>query len=212
MLVAEHARERVSEITEMTEEYVVPAFDWERDYGSLYRDCPSAFWLAPDGSRQIVPVEEPRRPQVLHLAPRPQAEPEPAPVSGRVAGSAIALGIAGPMFLATTMFVDGLDQGVLRSFGMAGVSAVAMPFTVPIGALLALLPVICGVLTLSHFGIREPIVREPWVWTMVGTIMGIAIAVLFGAGAAVGLGLIATSAACARISRAGVEWHDPEVI
>jgi hypothetical protein len=23
-------------------------FDWERDYGPLYRACPSAFWLAPE--------------------------------------------------------------------------------------------------------------------------------------------------------------------
>lgn len=27
---------------------MIPGFDWERDYGPLYRACPSAFWLAPE--------------------------------------------------------------------------------------------------------------------------------------------------------------------
>lgn len=28
------------------------AFDWERDYGKLYRACPTAFWLAPEPSER----------------------------------------------------------------------------------------------------------------------------------------------------------------
>lgn len=35
------------------------AFDWEKEYGPLYRACPSAFWLAPgpgDRKRDVIDV------------------------------------------------------------------------------------------------------------------------------------------------------------
>jgi hypothetical protein len=34
-------------------------FDWERDYGPIWRACPSAFWLAPepgDRKRDVIDV------------------------------------------------------------------------------------------------------------------------------------------------------------
>lgn len=212
MLVVEDARKRVSEISEMTDNYVVPAFDWERDYGSLYRDCPSAFWLAPDGSRQIVPVEEPRRAHVLHLAPKPPEELALPSVSGRIGGGGLSLAVAGPVFLTTAMLFDGLERGVGSGIVAAFASLAAFPFTIPVGAVLGLLPVVLGVSVLSHLGIKVPEARPAWVWTLVGAAMGFCIAAMFDAGIPIGAALVATSATCARIARSWVQWHDPEAI
>lgn len=40
-------------------------FDWEREYGPLFRACPSAFWLAPEpGDRRVDVIDV--RPAVAH--------------------------------------------------------------------------------------------------------------------------------------------------
>ncbi len=119
---------------------------------------------------------------------------------------------AGPIFAATAMLLipTGANRDWWDPLGRAAMSLVALPLTMLFGALLALLPVLAGVLSLAAAGKSVEALRKPTAWAVTGGVMGAGLATGFDANGPIGLALIATSIGCAAIARHSVAWHDPE--
>lgn len=200
------ARQQVSEMTETTETTLARTFGWETPEARLYRDCPTAFWLAPDAQDYLPSLPE---------APMPAEVPEPETyLKDEVEGlrGAVACGAltAGPIFaasLALLLPARGADAWYVP-FARAVISLTLAPVTMLVGAAPALLPVLAGVLVLGMLGTGVATLRTPATWAAVGGVIGAAIAALFDAGSTGGLAVIATSVACAAIARHFVTWHD----
>lgn len=181
------------------------AFDWERDYGALYRACPDAFWLAPDADDLL--------PKLERAAPEPVEgvaveDIGPARVSGRIGATVTACLTAGPIFLAIAILADGADRtGIVAGMGMAAMSLFVAPLSMPIGAILATFPVMLGTLILGELGRTRAEWRRPLLWTAVGTALGLVIAAVFANDSAVAAtALVLTSAASARIAHSNIRW------
>lgn len=202
-------RQRVSEFTELSEgSKAAAAFDWERDYGGAYRQCPTAFWLAPDAT-DILP-----EPDLLHPRPMPVSTVEPPviidppeqKVDNRAIGAALSIILAGPVFATTIPLVS----GPLATAPMAAVVTLALfPFTVPVGMLLAAIPVCVGSLLMGKLGEVDRRWRHPLAWMGVGAPFGMLLAGLFGSGPQGVASMAVTGAICAGIARWKVRWGEP---
>ncbi|MFD1787214.1 hypothetical protein ACFSC3_06495 [Sphingomonas floccifaciens] len=179
-----------------------PATEEER----LYRDCPTAFWLAPDAD-DLLP-EPP-------LAPMPQTEPQHSATpemtaTGTTGAIGLAVAVAGPVFVAAlSLVVQSPSTPIERIAGGLALALVSFPLTIPVGGLAALLPVILGVTTLAWLGSERPLARRGSLWAATGTGMGLAIAALFDAGM-VTIPLVLTSIACATVAHRAIDWVEPE--
>lgn len=210
MTARAHDRQIGSVITEMPVPTIArTAFVWERDYGPLYRACPDAFWLAPDADDVLPGIAARAAPNAVVAPPRDDSA-APA-VARRVTAAAMACVTAGPIFLAIAMLLEGAGRaGVMSGLGHAAASLFLAPFSIVIGAVLAVMPVALGTLILGELGLARAASRRPLAWTAVGAMMGIVIAAVFAAGSGVvATGLVLTSAACARIANAFVRWEGP---
>lgn len=212
------ARAMLSEMIEITEQTIAPTRSRYPDLDALYRECPTAFWLAPDGDDVLPPAPFVAAPsqvaapiEIDEDEPTPEPTPEPTIVTGMSTGVWRALLVAGPTFAATgIMAMPGGQDRWWDPFGRALVSLVASPLTVPIGAMLGLVPILAGVLALGWSGREISDLRHPAVWGGTGAMMGLAIAALFDAGGGVAIALVATSMLCALIARTGVAWSEPD--
>ncbi len=205
------ARAQISEMTETTEATLARTFGWETPEARLYRECPSAFWLAPDGGGVLPPP--PAGPAMPQIVTRWHLDDDPAnAVEGKASGIFHAMLAAGPIFAATAMLLapTTTDRQWWDPLGRAAMTLVAAPLTMIFGAVLALLPVLAGVLCLAAAGKTVMTLRKPAAWTLTGGIMGAGLATLFDAGGPFGLAMIATSVACAAIARRHVTWTDAE--
>lgn len=175
----------------------------------LYRECPSAFWLAPDADLRT----EARCP------PKPHAEPVVAAATphdvamiptGYPAAILSPLLLAGPVFVATLGLVMEGSGAPLTRLGQAlALALVSFPLTIPVGAILALLPVSVGVASLARLDGSRPVARDTRLWAATGAGLGLAIAALFDAGI-VTVPLVLTAIACATMARRAIEWIEPE--
>ncbi|URW76808.1 hypothetical protein M9980_06335 [Sphingomonas donggukensis] len=188
---------------------MIPAFDWERDYGPLYRACPDAFWLAPDAD-DLLPTPDRAAPQWTLVTRFEDIDP-PSVHHGKTAATMACL-TAGPIFLAFTMFAEVAGRsGMVAGLGVAAISLFLAPFTMAIGAFLAAIPVTFGTLILGELGLTRAPWRRPLLWTAVGTAIGIVIAAMFANESLVAAtALIFTSAASARIARSVIRWEGAE--
>lgn len=204
--------QQVSAMTDTTEATLARTFGWDTPEAKLYRDCPTAFWLAPgDDAAFGVSPDGP-------IMPAPAVAAEDGHVDGAdtVDGmrGAVLGGVlsAGPIFtavLALTFPNTGPDAWY-APFGRVMMSLLIAPVTILVGAVLALLPMLAGVLLLGIVGTTIDRLRAPATWAATGSVMGIAIAAMFDAGSSAGPALIATGAFCASIARRFVDWHAPE--
>lgn len=208
------ARLVLSEMIDITESTIDRTFGRHPDLDALYRRCPTAFWLAPDcdGVLPALPPGPTLPAPSLVLSDAPPDDAPPPAAHGLARGVGMSVVAAGPIFAATAMMLEQAqyDRHLWDPLGRALVSLIAFPLTITFGAVLAVLPILIGALSLGAAGTRMPTVRKPAVWALTGGVMGLAIAALFDAGATVGLALIATSIACAGIARAAVDWNVPE--
>lgn len=213
-MTTEHdaARAQLSEMTEITEQMIERTFHRYPDLETLYRDCPSAFWLAPDAD-DLLPIPAPAPAKTSPAPVEIETVPGDSPmVDGLSSGVARALIVAGPIFAATGLMLaeTAPDERWWSPFGRALASLVAAPLTITVGAMLALLPVLAGVLALGWAGKTFTGLRQRSAWSATGALMGVAIAAMFNAGGAVALALVTTSIACATVARSCVAWTDPE--
>lgn len=208
-----YAREQLSEMTDITETTLMQTFDWDRDYGPLYRACPTAFWLAPDASDVLPAVAGPILPRhdIIPVGPSAPAPLDLATATGQADAVFAALLVAGPVFAASELLLTGITHaGFAQAIGPALASIIFTPLTILFGMPLALLPVMTGVVALAALGRRWTEWREPWVWTATGGALGLMIALAVQADAPTGLALVATSLACARLARHRVAWIDAD--
>ncbi|WP_447724540.1 hypothetical protein [Sphingomonas koreensis] len=118
-------------------------------------------------------------------------------------GAAIALFAAGPLFLLPMMFISGV--GLMVFF--------AMPIAIPIGAMIAAIPVIGGGFLMGWLGVRNEAMRNPVAWGGAGALLALVIAAMFGATqepALIGLFLF-PGISCALLVRYGTRWSDDSV-
>jgi len=117
--------------------------------------------------------------------------------------------------------------GLLYLFGAFSVVAVLpsgsgdeiLPFLVmglmlaiPFGFLLALLPMVVGVLVMSRLGESSEDLRHPAAWGFAGFAMSAALLILFGVtDIAGGPALLFTGTCCALLARGRVRWTDLDV-
>ncbi|RHW17075.1 hypothetical protein D1610_13235 [Sphingomonas gilva] len=200
-------RQKVSGFTELSEGSKAAhfGFDWERDYGGTYRQCPSAFWLAPDAADVLPPADllHPR-PAPPAAEPQPMIDPPDESVDNRAFGAGLAILLAGPIFVMSIPLVEGLAAPAI-AFAMIA----ALPFTVVIGAILAAVPVCLGSLLMGKLGEAGRGWRHPLAWMGVGAPFGMVLAALFGSGPQ-GIGAMAiTGALCAGVARWKVRWGTP---
>lgn len=197
---------RMSHIADAT---LTDTFHWPTTAEDrLYRDCPTAFWLAPhDDALPPTDGPAPVAPPVL-----PDADGRPLPATAEGLGSAMGLGvgIAGPVFVAAMSLVsEGFGTPLARIATGLGVAIVSVPLTVPFGGLAAALPVILGVSLLAWLGTGHQVARRRSLWAATGGAMGLVIAALFDAGMTT-IPLVLTSIACATVAHRGIDWVDPE--
>ena len=207
------ARAQLSGMTEITERTLDDALYHHRSQlDTLYRDCPTAFWLAPDADDLLLAPGDPA-PIAPVRAPGPAPDVDEEPRAHGL-GRAIGYGIvsAGPIFTATAMMLDrtGYDSSWWDAVARGLVSLFAFPLTITVGAFLAFLPVFFGVLGLTAIGRTHEAARVPAVWAATGGAMGAALATVFDAGATAGLALVATSILSARIAHVAIRWSDLE--
>lgn len=207
-MVATLARPNISGITEGAERQPLIGFDWDRDYGGIYRKVPSAFWLAPDGDEALPATDGPSL--------RPAASPDesdaaPLPtriaVTGRSAGASLAMLCAGPIFvlpLLVTLAPALSPAQLLGSIvGALAASIVAVPFGIVLGAL----PILVGTAMMGEAGKHSELPRRYSAWAAVGALMGLAIAGGFDAGI-ITIPLVLTSLLCALIVRYWTRWDE----
>ena len=125
------------------------------------------------------------------------------------AGVALATALAGPIFATPLLIVmswpDISVQGVI-------VSVLGMIFlTMPIGAILSIIPNTVGAALLGWLGTHHPAARHPLAWLLTGVALGAligfaAVPDLRHPGAM--LVMAAVGAACALLCRRGTEWID----
>lgn len=176
----------------------------------LYRECPTAFWLAPDAEAVLRPADGP----VLPPPPRPVDLVEDATTGWRAEGFGSAVGyavaIAGPTFVATMGLIDtGVGTPIERIASGIALGAVSAPMSIPFGSIAAFVPVLLGAFILTHAGVEHSIARRRSLWAAVGTGMGLLIAAAFDAGM-VTIPLLLTSIACASIAHRAITWVEPE--
>ncbi len=183
-------------------------FRWREDEAArLYRECPTAFWLAPDGEDTPLYAVAPS-PAAPAVAETPI---DPPVATGVLPAIGLGVGVAGPIFIATMGLVaDGGTTAIERMAMSLGLALVSIPLSVPFGALAAALPVILGVSLLAWFGAERPLARRTSLWAATGAGMGLLIAALFDAGM-VTIPLVLTSIACATVARRAVDWIEPEL-
>ncbi len=206
------AREQISEMTETTETTLARTFGWETPEARLYRDCPTAFWLAPDGDGVLNPPAPGPILPTGFAQPANKDDDAADVVEGMNYAVLVAVLAAGPIFAAAALLLMPIDvdRDWVSAMGQAAMSIVAFPLTVPIGGFLALLPVLVGVLALGNAGQTIPTLRRPAAWALTGGVMGLTLATMFDTGVAVGLAVITTSVACASIARHFVDWKGPQ--
>ncbi len=193
---------RVAEVT------LADTFHWTMtEEERLYRDCPTAFWLAP-GADICAPAEP-----VLAVTSEPEAL-EPIDTAWIPTGCRAAvlwpLLVAGPVFVASTGLVfDGSGTPLSRMASSVGLALVSFPLTIPFGAVLALLPVLLGVATLAWLGREHAVARDTRLWAATGAGLGLLIGALFDAGM-VSVSLVLTAVACATVARRAIDWVEPE--
>ncbi|MES2338568.1 MAG: hypothetical protein V4537_10765 [Pseudomonadota bacterium] len=196
-------RTQASEMTRTTDRTLAATFGWTTAEERLYRDCPTAFWLAPDGDGVLPPVDGPS-------LPPPVASVEaPASVAGHGVGMGQAMLAAGPIFTAAAIITVPMGEDLGQRMGLLFGSLVAMPLTMLVGIVLGCLPILLGTGILAWRGLHDPLARERWLWAATGGGMGLAIAGLFDA-QVVTVPLVLASAACATIAHRPIEWIDPE--
>lgn len=170
----------------------------------LYRECPTAFWLAPEANDIMTP------PQAMTTA---TIEPTPEPSDEKVAtgqGSAIGFAslVAGPVFLSTLSLVtEGNGTPIGRILSGVGLGLISAPLSMPVGAIAASMPVILGVALLSWLGLNHATARRRSLWAAVGAGMGLIIAAAFDAGMAT-IPLVLTAVACASVAHRAIHWTD----
>lgn len=207
MPIAE-ARAKYSGLPEMSENNPMrPGLERERDYGAAWRDCPSAFWLAPDATDHLPDVD------VL----KPQYAPEPDSVgkgdhrndahvaqnaTGKGKGIATATLVAGPVFFAALVAIATPMPQVTSTIVA---SLLLAPLTIGVGGVLAILPVALGTFAMAWLGRHVAPARWHAAWWLAGALFGMTIAAPFGAFE--GLAMMAvTGGVCAGIARAFVRW------
>lgn len=205
------ARDTLSEMTETAEVMLSSIFarDRARDI-ALYRECPTAFWLAPDADLSVEPTAPPAD---ILVSPnvRPPSE-TPDEVTGINSAILHAMIAAGPVFAAAWLAIESGQTGDSwwEPLARAGLSVMLAPFTVLVGAVLGVIPILVGTMMLGEGGTHLIWLRKRGAWLATGAAMGTAIAALVGADAGAGLALIVTSVACATIARHAVDWNEPE--
>ncbi|RDE05175.1 hypothetical protein [Sphingomonas aracearum] len=176
----------------------------ERQRADLYRQCPSAFWLAPEAD-WLPDSDGPMLPAV------PDIDNAPAPkiVVHAFRHMLLALTAAGPIFFAAAMACEGLAAHGTTGSAVAGLAGAVLlsAIVVPFGAVLALLPVLLGTVVMGFASERWERARHPLAWSVTGGAMGVAIAGLFDAGASPTIALLITGLACAAVVRSGV-WFE----
>ena len=207
------AREQLSGMTEITEKTIAQTLHRDADLDALYRECPTAFWLAPDADLSVPPAPPHRSGHTVVTTFVLDHQPSNECVHGRMSAVWRSLLAAGPIFAATGLMLHRaeFDQHWWDPFARALASLIAAPLTVTVGALLALLPILAGVFAMSATGSAFPVARRPIAWGTAGGVMGLAIAALFDVGSTEALALVTTSVACAWIARTGVEWDHPSL-
>lgn len=169
----------------------------------LYRDCPTAFWLAPDGDGLLPAPEFSIDPSVTQAEP---AASDVATANGFLAAIGFAMMVAGPSFLSTLSLVtDGVGTPLTRIATGVGLGLVSAPLSIPFGAILAAAPVIVGVGLLTWLGMSRPVARLRRLWAATGAGMGLMIAAAFDAGMTT-VPIVLTSIACACVAHRAIDW------
>lgn len=184
-------------------------FHWPlSEEARLYRDCPTAFWLAPDADDVL--TERPAPPPPAS-APAALADVDTT-ATGFLTAIGLALLVAGPSFVATMGLVTdiGGTTPITRIAMGVAMGLVLSPLTIPFGGIAAATPVILGVSLLAWLGTTYPAARRRRVWAATGAGMGLIIAAAFDAGMTT-LPLVLTSIACASIAHTAIDWttRDP---
>lgn len=181
-------------------------FHWPMpEEARLYRDCPTAFWLAPGADDLLADLSSP--------TPPPAAAPanDDAIATGFLAAIGLALLVAGPSFVATMSLVSDIGGATpLARIAMGVAMGLTLsPLTIPFGGIAAAAPVVLGVSLLAWLGTSRPVARLRRVWAATGAGMGLIIAAAFDAGI-VTVPLVLTSVACASIAHKAIDWATPD--
>jgi len=172
----------------------------------LYRECPSAFWLAPDGSDALPPIEY----CVPTSFESPAVTSHPASVEGQAGAIGFAALIAGPVFISTmSLVIDGGGTPLNRIAMGVGLGLISFPFSIPVGALAAVLPLMLGVFLLTWLGTTHKAARLRRVWAATAAGMGTIFAAMFDAGI-VTVPLVITSITCAMVAHRAIDWTDAD--
>lgn len=172
----------------------------------LYRECPTAFWLAPDAYAALTTPEVAGR----KMPEKPEAVVTDVTATGVRGAITSAALVAGPVFLSALGLIQETGgtpiSAIVRSVWLGLMSA---PLSIPVGALAALIPAIIGVCVLSMLGLKHPLARRRSLWASTGAGMGLIIAAAFDAGMTT-IPLVLTSIACATVARKAIDWPDPD--
>lgn len=126
-------------------------------------------------------------------------------------GAAVALVSAGPsyvlLFFAHQLLSDPtLFTNPAEFLALLPIALVA----VPVGALIAFLPVLLGGLAMGYLGTRSIRARQPVIWAGAGAVIGTLITFIFdnSARSELALPFLLNGAICALIVRYGTRWSD----
>ncbi|WP_343519855.1 hypothetical protein [Sphingomonas sp.] len=113
-------------------------------------------------------------------------------------GAAIAMAAAGPLFL------------IPIAFSVGPMAFLAIPLAIPIGAVIAAIPVIVGGFLMGSLGTQHDATRKPFAWGGAGALLALAIARIFDAipDPLFTGGFIFTGICCALIVRYGTRWDE----
>ncbi|KQN26180.1 hypothetical protein ASE86_08500 [Sphingomonas sp. Leaf33] len=173
----------------------------------LYRDCPTAFWLAPEADSLLPAPNFTLEPQVAQAEPT-APDAATATATGFLAAIGFAMMVAGPSFLSTlSLTTDGVGTPLARIASGVGLALVSAPLSIPFGAIPAAAPVIIGVGLLTWLGMSRPIARLRRLWAATGAGMGLMIAAAFDAGMTT-VPIVLTSIACACVAHRAIDWTE----
>ncbi|MHA6723039.1 hypothetical protein [Sphingomonas sp. RS2018] len=205
--------ERTSHMTEIADRTLAATFRRMSPEEALYRDCPSAFWLAPGGDDALPTMAEPTMSprQTSRTVARPRRDlARIVDVASQRLAIAAATVAAGPIFAAMLMLTLPSSDSLLQGLGkIVMLSIVGLPLTVIVGSFLGVLPICGGAAFLCRLGRTKERARTCQVWAATGAGMGLAIAGLLDAGL-VSIPLILTSVACALIAHGHLDWIEAE--
>jgi hypothetical protein len=133
-------------------------------------------------------------------------DPPDERVDNRALGATLSIILAGPVFAATIPLVSGPPATAPMA---VAVTLALFPLTVPVGMLLAAIPVCAGSLVMGKLGEAGRGWRHPLAWTGVGAPFGMLLASMVGSGPQGVASMAVTGAICAGIARWKVRWGEP---